>query len=129
VANSRTGRRPSPLAWLLISLTGRISRRVYWLAYLLIVSVQSALLAQMVGVGEASLHSLAAAIGPIVLLVTVYCSIAISAKRLHDVGYSGFLAIAILIPFLNVAFAIWVGLLPGTAGPNAYGDAADVPPS
>ena len=127
--NFNTGGRRSPLPWLLLSFRGRISRAIYWLSYLLIVSVQSALLAQLVGAEEASLHRLAASIGPVVLIATIYCSLAVSVKRLHDVGYSGFLAIANLIPFLNVAFAIWVGILPGTTGPNAYGDAPDVAPS
>jgi uncharacterized membrane protein YhaH (DUF805 family) len=116
------------MLWLLLSFRGRISREVYWLAYLLIVCVQSAVLAQLVGLEEASFHGLAASIGPFVLLASLYGSLSVSVKRLHDVGYSGFLGVAILIPFLNLAFAIWVGLLRGTAGPNAYGDVADVAP-
>ena len=60
---------------------------------------------------------------------TIYVNVAIAVKRLHDVGYSGFLAVAVLIPIVQVAFFIWVGIIPGTPDPNPYGDRPDVPPS
>ena len=50
-------------------------------------------------------------------------------KRLHDVGYSGFLALAMFVPLVNIFFTIWVGIVPGTAGPNAYGDVPDSVPA
>jgi uncharacterized membrane protein YhaH (DUF805 family) len=63
------------------------------------------------------------------VLATLYCNLAVAVKRLHDVGYSGFLALALVIPLVNFAFTIWVGILPGTAGPNRYGNAPDTPPA
>ena len=36
--------------------------------------------------------------------------IAIAVKRLHDIGYSGFLALAIFVPLVNIFFTIWVGV-------------------
>lgn len=126
MATFRT-RRSSPILWLLFSLKGRISRRTYWLAYVLMICLQSALLAQIVGEEEASLHGLAATAGPILLIVSLFCSYAVSVKRLHDVGYAGFLALAILIPFVNLAFSVWLGILPGNADANQYGEAPDVP--
>jgi uncharacterized membrane protein YhaH (DUF805 family) len=122
-------RRAPPFLWLLFGLAGRISRRVYWLAYLFIICVQSVLLAQILGQDSASFHDLAASIGPFGIMVTLYWSFAVSVKRLHDVGYAGFLALALLIPFVNVAFTIWIGLLPGTTGPNRFGDHSDVAPA
>ena len=123
----RSQRRRSPLLWLLLGLSGRVSRGVYWLCYVLVICVQSAILAQLFGGEQASYYRVAAAIGPAILLATLYSNLAVSVKRLHDVGYSGFLALALLVPFVNVAFSIWVGVLPGTAGPNRYGAAADAP--
>lgn len=120
-------RQPPAVPWLLFSLRGRISRRIYWLTYVLMICLQSALLAQIVGEEEASLHRFAAGIGPILLIASLYCSYAISVKRLHDVGYSGFLAFAILIPFVNLAFTVWLGILPGSADANQYGEAPDIP--
>ena len=118
----------SPVLWLLFSLAGRISRGIYWLGYFFIIAVQSVVLAQLVSGGAASFYDEAAAVGPVILLATLYWNIAIAVKRLHDVGYGGFLALALLIPLVNLAFTLWVGFLPGTAGPNRFGDTADVPP-
>ena len=97
------------------------------MAYLFLVCVQSALLSQLVGGEQAGYYDLVAGISLPVLLVTTYINIAISVKRLHDVGYSGFLALAVLVPIVNLAFSIWVGILPGTAGPNSYGDLPNAP--
>jgi len=124
-----TGGRRSPLAWLLFSLRGRISRRVYWLSYLSLTCVTAALFLQMVGGEEASLSRLASTIGPFAFFATIYANVAVTVKRLHDVGYSGFLSLAMFVPLVNFVFTIWVGILPGTAGPNAYGDAADSVPT
>jgi uncharacterized membrane protein YhaH (DUF805 family) len=128
VQSFRAQRSRSPVLWLLFSLKGRISRRIYWLAYLFIIAVQSVVLAQLISGGAASFYDVAASLGPIVLLVTLYWNLAISVKRLHDIGYGGFLAAALFVPLVNLAFTIWVGLLPGTPDPNRFGDAADIPP-
>jgi uncharacterized membrane protein YhaH (DUF805 family) len=29
------------------------------------------------------------------------------------------------VPLVNLVFTIWIGILPGTPGPNAYGEAPD----
>lgn len=102
---------------------------MYWLCYAAVICIQSAILSQLLGAEQASYYQLAAAVGPGVLLATLYSNLAVSVKRLHDIGYSGFLALALLIPFVNLAFTLWVGILPGTAGPNRYGAATDVPPA
>jgi uncharacterized membrane protein YhaH (DUF805 family) len=127
VPRPRTARRRTPLLWLFFGLSGRISRSVYWLAYAFIVCVQSALLMQLFGGPEASYNRIATDISPAILLATIYVNIATSVKRLHDVGYSGFLAFAVLVPVVNLAFNIWVGILPGTAGPNSYGNLPNAP--
>ena len=62
-------------------------------------------------------------------MVTIYWTVAISVKRLHDVGYGGFLAAALFIPLVNVAFTISIGILPGSSDPNAYGPGPDMPPA
>jgi uncharacterized membrane protein YhaH (DUF805 family) len=101
---------------------------MYWLAYLFLIAVQSVVLAQLISGGAASFYDIATSVGPVVLLVTLYSNLAIAVKRLHDIGYGGFLALALFIPLVNLAFTIWVGVLPGTPDPNRFGDAADVPP-
>jgi serine/threonine protein kinase/uncharacterized membrane protein YhaH (DUF805 family) len=44
-------------------------------------------------------------------------SIAVTSRRLHDLGYSGWLALVTVVPLLGIL----VGLPRGTVGPNAYG--------
>lgn len=123
------GGRGSQTAWLLFGLKGRISRRIYWLSLVLLISINGVLVGQLFGGEEASFNRLAQAVGPFVILGTLYSNIAITVKRLHDVGYAGFLAVAIFVPLINFAFTIWVGVLPGTPGPNAYGEAPDARPA
>jgi uncharacterized membrane protein YhaH (DUF805 family) len=129
VRSLRGTRRRSPLLWLFFGMAGRISRGVYWLAFVLLRCVQVAILMQVLGGEEASWHDPVLTFGPIVLLVTLFANIAVSVKRLHDVGYSGLLTLALLVPLLDLAFSIWVGILPGTAGANRFGAVPNVPPA
>jgi uncharacterized membrane protein YhaH (DUF805 family) len=128
VASPPSIRLRNPLLWVLFGLAGRVSRGIYWMCFLVFVCLESALLAQMLGQEQASYHDLVRTILPGALLLTLYCNIAVAVKRLHDLGYSGFLALALLVPVVNLAFTIWVGILPGTAGPNRFGAAPDLPP-
>lgn len=128
VPNFRAVRRRSPIPWVLFGLAGRVSRSVYWLATLFLIALDSAVLSQVIGAEAASYNRIATSVWPVLVAVTIYCNLAIGVKRLHDLAYSGFLALALFIPVVNVAFSIWVGILPGTAGPNRYGAVPDVPP-
>jgi uncharacterized membrane protein YhaH (DUF805 family) len=117
------------MAWLLFGLKGRASRQTYWLSYLFLVCVNAAVVGQLLGGEEASYARIAQVVSPIVLAATIYSNLAVTVKRLHDIGYSGFLALAIFIPLVNLFFTIWVGIVPGTPGPNAYGEAPDSVPA
>lgn len=55
--------------------------------------------------------SFAAAIPNIMLLI----------RRLHDLNRSGWWALIMLIPFVNLLFAIYILFFKGTEGPNKYG--------
>ena len=127
MANSHSGRR-SPLFWLLFSFKGRLSRSIYWPSLLALFCVNLALYFQLVGMTEEDAQGPLPLVMFPIALAALYANFAVSIKRLHDVGYSGFLAIAIAIPFVNIVFAIWAGIMPGTVGPNTYGDVSDVPP-
>jgi uncharacterized membrane protein YhaH (DUF805 family) len=129
VANAQTGARRSSIAWLLLSLRGRASRQTYWLSYLMLVCLNAVIVGQLLGGEEASFGEIAAAVGPVVIIATIYSNLAVTVKRLHDVGYSGFLSVAMFVPLVNFFFTIWVGILPGTAGPNPYGDVPDSVPA
>jgi uncharacterized membrane protein YhaH (DUF805 family) len=45
----------------------------------------------------------------------------IAAKRCHDLSLPGSFVLLLLIPFIGIAWLVALGLLPGKAGPNAYG--------
>jgi uncharacterized membrane protein YhaH (DUF805 family) len=126
VASPRPARLPLVL-WAFLGLKGRISRSIYWLCCAALISVNSALIGQLFGGEEASYHRLATTLAPFVLAVTVLSNLAVAVKRLHDIGYSGFFALALFVPLVNVAFTIWAGILPGTQGPNRFGAAPDTP--
>jgi len=117
------------MVWLLFSLKGRASRQTYWLSYILLICLNAVIVGQLIGAEEASFSRIAQAVGPFVILATIYANLAVTVKRLHDVGYSGFLSVAMFVPLVNFFFTIWIGILPGTAGPNAYGDVTDSVPA
>ena len=52
------------------------------------------------------------------LLVVLAPSIAVTSRRLHDLGYSGWLALATVVPVIGLV----IGLPRGTVGSNDYGD-------
>lgn len=49
-------------------------------------------------------------------------SIMLSIRRLHDLNKSGWFILIILIPIVNIAFALYLWLVPGTVGRNQYGE-------
>ncbi len=54
-------------------------------------------------------------------VATLVPSVAVSVRRLHDVGKSGWFLLAWLIPLLGWFYLLFQYLQPGAAGPNAYG--------
>ncbi|MBZ0161133.1 MAG: DUF805 domain-containing protein [Notoacmeibacter sp.] len=60
-------------------------------------------------------------------LVSEWSSIALAVKRLHDFDRTGMLAIVMLVPALSiVAFAV-LCIVPGTDGPNRFGERTNSP--
>jgi uncharacterized membrane protein YhaH (DUF805 family) len=51
----------------------------------------------------------------------VVVGIQISVQRLHDIGWSGWLVLLNLVPFVNSVFALIMMLAPGTPGVSQYG--------
>ncbi len=52
------------------------------------------------------------------VLIVLAPSVAVTSRRMHDLGYSGWLAIVTVIP----VFSIYIGAQRGVAGSNAYGE-------
>ena len=98
---------------------GRIGRLEFALGAGLVMCLDLALLTFVTrdGVVTPGTMLLTASLGlPLTIAMLV-----IAAKRCHDVGLPGSFVLLLLIPFVGVAWLVVLGLLPGKAGPNAYG--------
>ena len=106
------------LRQLLFSLNGRIGRRTWWLwAAMLGLAMYATVLLRVAGVS-------ATVTDTAVNLLLLWPAVALSVKRWHDRGKSGWWVLVALVPFIGW---LWMlvenGLLKGTAGPNKFGDA------
>ena len=54
-------------------------------------------------------------------LAVLIPNIAVSVRRLHDVGKSGWMILIGLIPIIGWFYILFLYVQPGTIGPNAYG--------
>lgn len=139
----------APYKKLYRAIEGRSDRQEYWLFFLLFVALHIVPLVLFFGVfgGISQLNpegigGAMAGLGIITLLLMIplflvlglsYLAMAaVSIRRLHDIGITGWvylaLYVAVNIPLLNIlAVIIYLVLmaLPGTAGPNKYGSHPD----
>ena len=105
---------------------GRLNRLRYF-KYQLILALVSALIAFVLGFAGGLLSG-----NPESVLVTVptgICSlvasiggIMLSFRRLHDLNKSGWFLLLSLVPLINIIFAFYMWLAPGTNGRNNYGE-------
>ena len=116
------------MVWLFARFDGRIGREVFWLGNIFLVAVLAVVLRPSVDpeTGQVALHS--GGLGVMLIIAAMISSLAIGAKRLHDVNASGLLAALLLVPLVSVLVTVALGLVPGTAGPNKYGEWSDAPP-
>jgi uncharacterized membrane protein YhaH (DUF805 family) len=104
----------------LLGLDGRVGRRTWWLwgvALPLGLALYFTVLLRVAGVAPRSTEI-------IVNLGLLWPALAVSVKRWHDRGKSGWWVLVALIPLVGW---LWLlvenGLLRGDAGPNRFGDA------
>jgi len=118
------------------SMRGRTSRRLYWLFGFIPLVAGGFLSGIGLGIARTYVAPLAFLLAAVVLLfLMVWVSIALHAKRLHDIGLSGWWLIAVALASLAIAYflsppvgqlsslAMWVviGAVPGAAGANRFG--------
>lgn len=103
--------------FLFFTADGRINRQNFWIGVLILFAVSIVL-------GWIPL------IGWLISLATIYCSVCLYSKRLHDIGKSGWLQ---LIPFGVAAVLMIVGFAVGgtamMAGFAMHPDGADMNPA
>jgi uncharacterized membrane protein YhaH (DUF805 family) len=107
------------LSQFLLSASGRISRSQFWLRWVLPYVVVTVIL-------EILLFMLfdpwvAMIILYLYLLAMLWPSIAVSIKRAHDRGRSGWFILLFLVPIVSLWPLIELMFLPGTSGNNSYG--------
>ena len=109
--------------------SGRASRSEYWWYSLVVVVIYSAIWFVAIGLSTAtgsSPDSSGLTLGTTViallwLLVNAIPSIAVTVRRLHDVGMSGWFYLVHFVPYIG-SFAVFIlTLLPGNQGSNIYG--------
>ncbi|AIO42295.1 DUF805 domain-containing protein [Burkholderia sp. AU19243] len=101
---------------------GRARRAEYWYFALLtgIVSLACQVLAA-VGRETGAISLLLALVALIVSLALVLPSLAVTVRRLHDTGRSGWFLLIALIPIVGgILLLVWM-CSRGTNGPNRYG--------
>ena len=104
------------------AFSGRSARSEFWWWQLFL--VVGGLVATIFDVGTGLPHG---PIGSIFWLVTLLPSIAVGARRLHDVGRSGWWLFLYFVPILGwIALLVWFTIA-GNHGYNSYG-ADPLPP-
>jgi len=116
--------------WALFSPIGRMSRKPYWLCFAFVWSViaiairvwwMSAIEILTPETATPSAFMGSNPLFPILFFVLQWFELALVIKRLQDIGQSGFLALLIFVPFLNLLMVIVLGFMPSQAEPNRHG--------
>lgn len=104
----------------LFSFQGRANRAWYFWHVVLddFVILTAIFLAAFLGVGVAPLLAI-----PLVgvALAAIWAGVAITVKRLHDLGRPGWQVLLLAIPIVNLYFGFITLFKQGTIGPNEYG--------
>lgn len=113
---------PAPLLSFLFSFKGRVSRREYWLRYVLLIELPALIVGLIIDIRTGALLHHYPRPDNFVLLVILWPSLAVQAKRWHDRDKSGWW---ILINYVPIIGSLWAfienGFLSGTEGENRYG--------
>jgi uncharacterized membrane protein YhaH (DUF805 family) len=104
------------------SLSGRINRRIYILRQLVILA--GILLGMIVGSFLLAARSVdqftSQALGAFIVLLAMPFAIPQHTRRLHDINWSGWWQLLLLIPVLNIGFRLFLCIKPGAHGANKY---------
>lgn len=92
---------------------GRSSRSEfwYWVLFVVLLSVATSIVDAIIG---------ATILGPLVSLALLLPGLAVSVRRLHDIGKSGWWVLVGFIPVLGLIYLIYLYVQPSD-GPNDHG--------
>ncbi len=118
------------VTWVLFGLHGRIARQSFILGQLFMLSLFAFVIARIVAVegrdGSTVFWGLVLLALGVASLVS---TIAMTVKRLHDLGFPGILAVCMLIPTVNFIMLIILMIMPSSPQTNTYGPPPFGPPS
>ena len=104
---------------------GRISKKTYWICGILPVIAMSVisvvLYTSPLTASRWARIDLPILLELIMLLAAIYVGLMLSIKRSHDLGYSGFFSLVLLVPFVNLWPLVMFGFFTGAEGENKYG--------
>lgn len=115
---------PTDYKQIFFAFEGRIGRRQYWVAVLLILlplSICAALAAMLAASLKESFFYMLLVLLVMTIIPVVWASLAVAVKRLHDLNRSGWWSLLCLVPYLGGLFLFVLGLPRGTPGQNEYG--------
>lgn len=95
--------------------SGRARRKEYWMFALI-----SLIIAVILGIIE-SLLGLSSVLGTLYALAVLIPSIAVTVRRLHDTGRTGWWALIGLVPVVGMLVLLVFMALDGDAGSNEHG--------
>lgn len=101
---------------LYFSFNGRIGRQTYWMKGMVVLGILGALAFGLDMLVEAD-----GVIFSIIYLLAIWPSLALQAKRWHDLNRSAWWILMSLVPLVNIWAAIELGFIKGTEGENEYG--------
>jgi uncharacterized membrane protein YhaH (DUF805 family) len=121
------------MEWMILPLKryadfeGRSRRMEYWMFTLFIYLVAIALttLVMIAGISDGDLNAFGIAlvgIGVIAAIGIIIPSIAVVVRRLHDRDMSGWFYLISFVPYVGGLIIFVFMVLPGTPGPNRYGE-------
>lgn len=113
--------------WCFFGFRGRLSREPYLLGLLAMTFLVTTVMAPLMIVENEQIRISNFAL-PIVL-ISLVVQFALVIKRLHDLGKSDWYSVIIIIPTVNIVFALALAVIPGQPGQNRYGDMPNVPPA
>lgn len=99
---------------------GRIGRWQYFLTSLLL-GVAVMVVAFLVGTASRSLGGMSFLLLIAAYIFVIPLSISLSVRRAHDMNWSGWYVLFMLVPFVNFVFALIFLFKVGTPGSNIYG--------
>lgn len=113
---------PVTVRWVLFGFKGRIGRKSFALAALLMILIQAAIIPQIINKPEDDpIATLWGFFLMVTWLASAWAAVALAVKRLHDLGIPGILAICLLIPAISVIAFLFLAAMPPSQATNEHG--------